>query len=81
MRPVFRAVMDDATLQGGFFTHNSSPYTLTKDQITNSHLEFDYGFVISKNNIGFSFNEKLLTKEFNTGVNQQYGNLTLMIGL
>jgi hypothetical protein len=81
MRPVFRAVMDDATLQGGFFTHNSSPYTLTKDQITNSHLEFDYGFVISKNKIGFSFNEQLKTKEFNTGVNQQYGNLTLMIGL
>jgi hypothetical protein len=81
MRPIFRAVMDNATLQGGFITHDNSPYTLTKDQITNAHMEFSYGFLISKNRLGFSFNEKLLTAEIKNGVNQQYGNLTFFIGL
>jgi len=81
MRPIFRAVMDDATLQGGFFTHNKSPYILSKDQITNSHLEFDYGFVITNKKVGLSFNEKLKTKEFKEGVNQQVGNITLTIKL
>jgi hypothetical protein len=80
MRPIFRAVMDNATLQGGFFTHDNSPYTLTKDQITNSHIEFDYGFVIAKNRLGFSFSEKLRTEEFKNGVNQQVGNFTFYIG-
>ncbi len=77
MRPIFRAVMDDATLQGGFFSHNSSPYTLTKDQITNSHMEFNYGFVISKNRLGISFSEKLWTEEIKNSVNQQIGNITI----
>lgn len=81
MRPIFRAVMDDSSLEGGFFTHNSSPYIFTKDQITNSHIQFDYGFVIAKNRLGFSFSEKLRTAEFKGGVNQQIGTLTLFVGL
>jgi lipid A 3-O-deacylase len=81
MTPVVRAVMDNATLQGGFFTHLRSPYTLTKYQITNGHMQFDYGFVIAKNRLGFSFSEKLRTAEYKGGVNQQTGNLILYIGL
>lgn len=73
--------MDDSSLEGGFFTHNSSPYIFTKDQITNSHMQFNYGFVIAKNRLGFSFSEKLRTAEFKGGVNQQIDTLTLFVGL
>ncbi|RAJ06825.1 hypothetical protein LX64_01952 [Chitinophaga skermanii] len=81
MRPVVRAVMDDATLQGGFFTHENSPYYLTKDQITRVHMQYDWGLVIARGRLGLSFSEKLRTKEFDTGVNHQIGNLTLYVGL
>lgn len=42
-------VMDDATLQGGFFSRNSSPYVISKDSISRFFLQYEYGIIIAKN--------------------------------
>lgn len=75
------AVMDDATLQGGFFTHRSSPYVISKDSISRFVMQYEYGFMISHKRFGFSFSEKLRTAEFKGTYAQQVGNITLYYGL
>lgn len=81
MKTIGTAVMDDATLQGGFFTHKSSPYYITKDSINRFTMQYEYGIVIGKNRWGISVSEKLRTSEFKGSYAQQVGNITLYIGL
>lgn len=75
------AVMDDATLQGGFFSHRSSPYVISKDSISRFVMQYEYGFMLSHKRFGFSFSEKLRTAEFKGTYAQQVGNITLYYGL
>ena len=75
------AVMDDATLQGGFFTHNSSPYKLGKDSVSRFYMQYEYGIVIAQKRLGLSFSEKIRTPDFEGTYAQQVGNITLFIGL
>ncbi|HJV18645.1 MAG TPA: lipid A deacylase LpxR family protein [Sediminibacterium sp.] len=75
------AVMDDATLQGGFFSHRSSPYVISKDSISRFIMQYEYGFMLSHKRFGFSFSEKLRTAEFKGTYAQQVGNITLYYGL
>ncbi|CAN5478286.1 hypothetical protein BH11BAC5_BH11BAC5_11420 [soil metagenome] len=81
MKTIGTAVMDDATLQGGFFTHLSSPYYISKDSMNRFTMQYEYGIVLSKNRFGISVSEKLRTAEFKGTYTQQIGNLTLYIGL
>lgn len=81
MKTIGTAVMDDATLQGGFFTHNSSPYAISKDSINRFTMQYEYGIVIGKNRWEISVSEKLRTAEFKGSYVQQVGNLTLNFGL
>jgi hypothetical protein len=75
------AVMDDATLQGGFFTHNNSPYKIGKDSISRFYMEYEYGITIARKRLGVSFSEKIRTPDFMGTYAQQVGNFTLYIGL
>jgi lipid A 3-O-deacylase len=75
------AVMDNSTLQGGFFSHDSSPYTISKDDIKRIFMQYEYGIVLAKNRFGIAFFEKIRTPEFDGYFTQQIGNLTLYIGL
>ncbi|MBS1586292.1 MAG: lipid A deacylase LpxR family protein [Bacteroidetes bacterium] len=75
------AVMDNATLQGGFFTHELSPYTITKDSVSRFYMEYEYGLVLANSHFGISAAEKLRTPEFKGSFAQQVGNITLYIGL
>jgi hypothetical protein len=75
------AVMDDATLQGGFFSHRSSPYVISKDSISRFVMQYEYGFMLAHKRFGFSFSEKLRTAEFKGTYAQQVGNITLYYGL
>lgn len=81
MKTEVTAVMDNTVLQGGFFTHDSSPYTISKDSITRVHMQYEYGIVLSLRRFGIGFYEKLRTPEFKGFYTQQIGNLTLYIGL
>ena len=75
------AVMDDATLQGGFFSHNQSPYRISKDSINRFYMQYEYGIVIANKRVGFVFAEKIRTPEFKRSYAEQIGNLTFYIGL
>lgn len=75
------AVMDNATLQGGFFTHEQSSYTITKDSVSRFYMEYEYGLVLANSHFGISAAEKLRTAEFKGSFAQQVGNITLYIGL
>ncbi len=75
------AVMDNSVLQGGFFTHDSSPYTIKKDSINRIFMQYEYGIALSKKGFGIAFYEKLRTAEFKGYFSQQIGNITFYIGL
>ncbi|MDE3144623.1 MAG: lipid A deacylase LpxR family protein, partial [Bacteroidota bacterium] len=64
MKTTGMAVMDDATLQGGFFTHNASPYKISKDSINRFYMQYEYGITIAKKRLGISFSEKIRTPDF-----------------
>ncbi|MFD2572653.1 lipid A deacylase LpxR family protein [Spirosoma soli] len=81
MRPVGRLVMDDAVLQGGFFTHNSAEHVIDRDLLNRGYMQFEYGVVLSRNRLGISFSEKLITAQYNGAPSQQVGNLTFSFGL
>jgi len=81
MKTDVTAVMDNTVLQGGFFTHDSSPYVITKDSLNRVYMQYEYGIVFAKNRFGIAFYEKLRTPEFKSFYTQQIGNLTLYIGL
>jgi lipid A 3-O-deacylase len=75
------AVMDNSLLQGGFFSHDKSPYTISKDSITRAFLQYEYGIVMSKSRVGIAFYERLRTPEFKNTYTEQIGNITFYIGL
>jgi hypothetical protein len=81
MKTIGTAVMDDATLQGGFFSHRSSPYVISKDSVSRFYMQYEYGIVIAKNRLGLNIAEKMRTPEFKGTYAQQVGNITLYIGL
>lgn len=74
-------VMDDATLEGGFFTHDKSPYTIPKDNLKRLCLEYRYGFVVEKRPFRFVFSQSLRTAEFKGDYVQQTGNVSVQFGL
>jgi hypothetical protein len=75
------SVMDDATLQGGFFTHDNSDYIVSKDKIARFYMQYDYGIVLANKRFGLAISQKVRTSDFNGSFAQQVGNLTLYIGL
>jgi lipid A 3-O-deacylase len=75
------AVMDNSLLQGGFFSHNSSEYVISKDDISRVFMQYEYGIVLSKKRFGIAFYEKLRTPEFKGTYTEQTGNITFYIGL
>jgi hypothetical protein len=81
MKTTGLAVMDDATLQGGFFTHENSPYKIGKDSISRMYMQYEYGIILSKKRLGISVSEKIRTPDFKGTYAQQVGNFTLFFGL
>jgi hypothetical protein len=81
MKTDITEVMDNATLQGGFFSHDTSPYTIKKDNMTRVFMQYEYGIVIAHNRFGFNVHQKLRTEEFKNYYTQQIGNLTVYFGL
>lgn len=80
MHPTVRAVMYNATLEGGFFSQ-TSPYTINRNDIKYVYLQYDYGLVVFVRKVGFSYTQKLRTAEFiNSGI-QLVGNITMFIPL
>jgi lipid A 3-O-deacylase len=75
------AVMDNSLLQGGFFSHQSSPYTISKDSVNRIYMQYEYGIVVSKKRFGVTVSTIMRTTEFKNSYSQQLGNVTLHIGI
>jgi lipid A 3-O-deacylase len=75
------SVMDDATLQGGFFTHDSNDYVIKKDDVSRFYTQYEYGIIFANKRFGIGISEKIRTPDFKGSFAQQVGNLTLYIGL
>lgn len=75
------AVMDNSLLQGGFFSHKSSPYTISKDSVSRVYLQYEYGFAVLKKRFGITLSTIMRTTEFKNSYSQQLGNVTLYIGI
>jgi lipid A 3-O-deacylase len=80
MKANFTCVMDNACLQGGFFTHRS-PYTIPKDSINRILLTYEYGIAIAAKHIGVRAYEQVQSQEFKGTYAQQFGNITLYFEL
>lgn len=74
-------VMDDATLEGGFFTHNQSPYTIDKDDIKRLCLWYQIGFTIEKMPFRLIVSETVRTAQFKNEYAQQIGTVSVRFGL
>ena len=78
MHPTVRAVIYNATLEGGFFS-NMDPYVISRSDINVVYLQYDFGFVLQAGRFGISLAEKLRTAEFRYGQTQEVGNITMFI--
>ncbi len=78
MHPTIRAVMYNATLEGGLFS-KFDPYAIDRADMNTIYLQYDIGFVMQAGKVGISIAEKLRTAEFVTGHIQEVGNVTFYI--
>lgn len=81
MKTVGSAILDDATLQGGFFTHDSSPYVISNDDMNHFTVQSEYGLVLSNKRFGIAFAAKFRTPEFEGYYTQRTGNISLYLNL
>jgi lipid A 3-O-deacylase len=81
MKPAFTAFSDNSTLQGGFFTGKNSVYTISPDDLTRFFLDFESGIVIGYQRLGIAISQRLRTAQYKDSPIQQYGNITLFVGL
>jgi lipid A 3-O-deacylase len=80
MKCNFICVMDNSSLQGGFFSHRS-PYVIPKDSINRVQMNYEYGISIAAKKVGVRIYEQIQTQEFKGTYAQQIGNITLYFKL
>jgi len=80
MKATLFCVMDNSSLQGGFFTHRS-PYVIAKDSINRVQMTYEYGIIIAGKRMGLRVYEQVQTQEFKGTYAQQIGNITLYFKL
>jgi hypothetical protein len=80
MKTNLACIMDNSSLEGGFFTHHS-PYVIPKDSINRVQMNYEYGITIAAKRMGVRVYEQVQTKEFKGTYAQQIGNITLYFKL
>lgn len=80
-RPMGRFVVDDAVLQGGLFSRSGAKHTIDRDLVRRGFAHVEYGIVATRNRLGLSISQKLITKQYQGGPSHQVGNLTVFVGL
>ena len=73
-QPLVNVVGYDATLQGGVF-NNSSPYTISADDLTRFTFQSNIGLVMNVGKVYLEYFNTFLTKEFETGLSHKWGGL------
>jgi hypothetical protein len=76
VEPRLSLVGYDATLQGGLF-NNSSPYTISSDNIERLTAQFDFGLIIKTRTLYFEYTRSTITREFKTGSSAKWGGIRI----
>lgn len=77
--PIARVIAYDATLQGGVF-NDSSPYTISSNDIERFTRQFNYGLVISVNKLYLEYAQTKISREFTTGEAANWGGVKIGFG-
>lgn len=81
MRPVARIMLDNSFLQGGWRFRGDNPYTLRSEDVTRFFVTVEYGGVIAIKRFQLTYTQSFRTKEFRFGEQQQWGRISLLMGL
>lgn len=79
-RPVVRIIADNALLQGGLFNYSSSPYVISRDDISHWYMETEFGYSLSYRSMNFTYSQNFRTAEFKDAKNMFWGAVSLTTG-
>lgn len=79
MRAGFRAVLDNALLQGGWLNGSRNYYALPAVELRHFYGQVDVGGVIAGKNAQLTFTQHLRTPEFVSALADQWGHLSLLV--
>ncbi len=76
VQPMFRAVLDNSLLTGGWLNGNKEPYALPFAELLHGYTQLEYGGVVAYRGFLFSFTTVVRSREYHTGERQQWGRIT-----
>ncbi len=75
-QPIITVVGYDATMQGGLL-NDKSPYTISDSKIERFTTQFNYGIVLQTRKMYFEYSRVILSREFNAGMQAEWGGVKL----
>ncbi len=75
----FRVVMDNSLLEGGWFSHDSSPHTITSDKVKRFYGNAEAGATINYKGFALTFSQLFRTPEFDDAFTTRWGSITLTV--
>ncbi|MDB5241349.1 MAG: hypothetical protein JWP57_1974 [Spirosoma sp.] len=75
----FRAVLDNALLQGGWLNGSNNYYALPAVELQHFYGQMDVGGVIAGKNVQLTFTQHVRTAEFVGALADQWGHLSLLV--
>ena len=76
VQPMFRAVLDNSVLTGGWLNGDNEPYALPFRELRHGYAQFEYGGVVAYRGFLFSFTTVVRNREYQSGERQQWGRIT-----
>lgn len=80
IQPLFRTVLDNSFLQGGWTSSRRSPHIISADRLRRFYAQTEFGFVVSYAQCQVSLSHLFRTAEFEGAFNQQWGKVSITVG-
>lgn len=78
LRPAFRAVLTNASLQGGLLNRSREPYALPSSQLRHRYAQIEWGGVIGYRGFQFAYTIIRRGREHDSGDRQQWGRIATL---
>ncbi len=79
-KPNARLVIDNSLLQGGIINGESSPVTVSKDDLKRLYFDVQYGYCFAISRFALTYAQQFRTAEFRNAKTMFWGNLNLTMG-
>ncbi|MFM2269123.1 MAG: hypothetical protein RL757_2564 [Bacteroidota bacterium] len=79
-KPNVRLVIDNSLLQGGIINGESSPVTVSKDDLKRLYFDAQYGYSLAISRFALTYSQQFRTAEFRNAKTMFWGNLNLTMG-